>query len=268
MSLWIVSMALATEPGARVPGVSPAGVALRSELVLTWAEVGFRAAGPESPAVGADLLAVGPAGSWAVYSPVGRRIVTATSAWSVSGADALAFTDAGLLVVMDDRARSLVVYGEDGEILGRRGFPDIVPHGGALAVVGSLLVSVDVFGNGHPLASVNESGVLVPPSKNTLRAPTRRVVTSGTSVLVDGRRVASVGERGGARLLGDWLLVESVSQGDVSRVAIPLEGGETLNLPVRGRLYAPTVDASAAPDGTFGWMDPQPDGLHVVVVTP
>lgn len=267
MALWMVSMALAAEPiVVTAGGGGPAP--LRSEVVLTWAEVGLRPAVPESPAIGPNLFAVGPAGSWAVYSPVGKRILTATSAWPVPGADGLAFTESGMVVVMDDRARTVRVFGEDGEIFDTLPFPDIVPVGGTLAVVGVSVLSVDAFGNGHPLATVDDRGTLRAPTKTTLVAPSRRVTRSGASVVVDGRTVATVSGKGGARLLGDWLLVETLGESGASRAAIPLDGGAALTLPVRGRLYAPTQDASAASDGSFGWIDPRTDGLHVVVVTP
>lgn len=267
MALWMVSMALSAEPIV-VTTASGGPAPLRSEVVLSWAEVGLRPAVPESPAIGPNLFAVGPAGSWAVYSPVGHRILTATSAWPVSGADGLAFTESGMVVVMDDRARVVRIFGEDGEIFDSLAFPAIVPAGGTLALRGATILSIDAFGNGHPLATVDDRGALRAPTKTTLVAPSRRVTRSGASVVVDGRTVATVAGKGGARLLGDWLLVESLGDNGASRAAIPLDGGAALTLPVRGRLYAPAQDASAASDGSFGWMDPRTDGLHVVVVTP
>lgn len=271
MSVWMVSMALAAEPVVVAVGTSDpdAPGPIRSEVVLAWGVVGLRDAEPESPAIGPDNLAVGPDGVAAVYDPLGRRVlVVGGAAFRVPGADGLAFTARGVLLVLDDAARTLRAYRADGALIDEEPLPGVVPPGGALRVEGTVVTSVDVFGNGHPLATVSDNGGLTRPSAPSLVPPPRRVVRSGASVLVDGRPVATFGGRGGARLLGDWLLVEAVADGAVSRRAIPLEGGEPVELPAAGRLYAPAQDVAVAPDGDLAWIDPRVDGLWLVRVTP
>lgn len=269
MPLWLVPLSLAAEPVV-VGTADPRGPApLRVEVVLSWGDVGFAAAAEESPAIGPDILALGPDGAAAVYDPLGRRVIVAgEGAFDVAGADGLAFTAAGVLLVMDGSARVLRAYDTGGALLDEQGFPGVVPPGGTLSVEGAVVVSVDVFGNGHPLATVTSAGALTAPKGPSLLAPSRRVMRSGTSIVVDGQSVATVGERGGGKLFGDWLLVESVERGSVSRVAIPLEGGVSVALPVRGRLYAPAQGVAVGPDGELGWLDPRADGLHIVRVAP
>lgn len=279
MPLWLVPLsitplALAAEP-VLVGGPNPGGPAPSTvEIVLSWAEVGLRPAVPESPAIGPDLLALGPEGAAAVYDPLGRRVVVVGGrAFPVAGADGLAFTAAGVLLVMDGTARTLRAYDTDGALLDEQAFPGLVPPGGTLSVTGgafdtSAVLSVDAFGNGHPLAAVSAAGALSAPTGAALVPPTRRVVRTGTSLLVDGARVATLDGRGGGRLFGDWLLVEAMNDGAVSRTAIPLDGGAAVTLPVRGRVYAPSQDVAVGPDGSLGFLDPRADGLYVVRVAP
>ncbi|MFN7143623.1 MAG: hypothetical protein ACK4YP_07610 [Myxococcota bacterium] len=269
MSLWIVSMALAGEPVV-VGGPEPIAPALqRSEIVLAWGEVGLRPAVPESPAIGPDRLAVGPDGRSAVYDPLGKRVlVVGGASIPVPAADGLAFTAAGILLVMDDRARLLRAYRDTGAFVAELPFPGVVPPGGTLAVDGASVLSVDVFGNGHPLATVSTSGALQAPSGPALVPAARKVVRNGTSLVVDGRAVATVEGRAGGRLVGDWLIVEAMDDGAVTRAAIPLDGGSPVSLPVRGRLYAPAQDVAVGPDGDLAWLDPRADGLHLVRVSP
>lgn len=270
MPVWMVSIALAAEPVVVVGTSDPdAPGPIRSEVVLEWDVVGLRDAQPESPAIGPDHLALGPDGVAAVYDPLGKRIfVVGGSAFRVPGADGLAFTARGVLLVLDDSARRLRAYRADGALLDEEALPGVVPPGGALRVEGTVVTSVDVFGNGHPLATVSDNGALTRPSAPSLVPPARRVVRSGSSVVVDGRTVATFTGRGGARLVGDWLLVEAVDDGAVTRRAIPLDGGDAVELPAAGRLYAPAQDVAVAPDGDLAWIDPRVDGLWLVRVTP
>jgi hypothetical protein len=45
-------------------------------------------------------------------------------------------------------------------------------------------------------------------------------------------------------------------------------GGAQVSLPVAGRLYAPTQDLAAGPEGSLVVMDPRADGLHIWTVLP
>ncbi|MDP2315190.1 MAG: hypothetical protein Q8P41_19985 [Pseudomonadota bacterium] len=274
MPLWLVPLSLtpmsfAAEPVLVGSPQSRVPAAITVEVVLSWNEVGFRSAAPESPAIGPDLLALGPDGAAAVYDPIDRAVVVVGGkSFPVAGADGLAFTAAGVLLVMDNAARTLRAYDRGGALLDEQAFPGLVPTGGYLAVSGAAVLSVDAFGNGHPLAVVSTAGVLSAPKGAALVPPARRLVRTGSSLLVDGTAIATFTGRGGGRLFGDWLLVEAMNDGTVSRTAIPLDGGPTVSLPVRGRVYAPSQDVAVAPDGALGFLDPQPDGLHVVRVAP
>lgn len=274
MPLWLVPFSLtpfvwATEPVlAQGPDpVSPASISL--EIVLPWDQVGLRPAVPESPAIGPDLFALGPYGAAAVYDPVGRRVVLESGrSFPVAGADGLAFTGTNVILVMDGASRVLRAYEPDGTLLDEQGLPGIAPPGGSLSVRSSLVLSIDVFGNGHPIATVSVSGALSAPKGPFLVPPAHTLVRAGASLLVDGAPVATLTGRGGGRLYGTWLLVEDMNDGAVSRTAIPLGGGASVTLPARGRVYTPSQDVSVAPDGSLGYLDPQADGLHVVRVSP
>jgi hypothetical protein len=268
MPLWLVPLSFASEPVV-VGGPDPRNPApVTVEVVLSWAEVGLLAARPESPAIGPDLLALGPYDAAAVYDPLRRRVLYVNGpSFSVPGADGLAFTSAGILLVMDGSARTLRTYDQDGVLVDEQPFPGIVPPGGNLAVDEPLVLAIDPFGNGHPLALVTLSGALSAPKSLSLVPPAHRVVRSGSSLLVDGATIATFEGRGGGRLLGDWLVVEAMNEGSVSRMAISLEGGLQVSLPVGGRLYAPAHDVAVGTDGGIGWLDPQSDGLHLVRVS-
>ncbi len=269
MPLWMVSIALATEPIVIGESDPDAPSLQRTEVVLSWSEVGLRPAAPESPAIGPDHFAVGPRGVSAVYDSLHKRVVVLGGAsFPVAASDGLAFTAAGVLLVLDDRSRTLRAYGTNGALLDSSAYPGVVPPGGWLRVEGAVVASVDVFGNGHPLATVSANGALTAPTAPGLVPAARRVTRSGSALVVDGRTVALVEGRGGARLLGDWLVVEAMDDGAVTRSAIPLDGGETVSLPVRGRLYAPAQDIAVGPEGDLAWIDPRADGLHLVRVAP
>lgn len=270
MALLLVPLSFAAEPIVVGGGGGPDVGGLREERLVGWDQVGFVPSRPESPAMGPDRLALGPGGAAAVFDPVSHRVlVIGGGSFAVTGLDGLAFTSSGVILVMDDGARRLTAWDPSGALLDQRAFPGLVPPGGTLVVDGDLALSRDVFGNDHPLATVGSSGALTAPDAAALLAAPRVVQRVGTQIRVDGVTVAEVsGERGGARLLGDWLIVESLAAGVVTRAAISLDGGTRVNLPARGRLYAPTEDVAVSPEGELGWIDPRTDGLHLVRVTP
>ncbi len=293
MPLWLIPLSLAADPGTPAPGpleIGPGvsdpgtiGDGRRTEIVLSWASVGFAPAVPESPAIGPDLLALGPNGLAAVYDPLGKRVIVVGGAtFAVPAADDLAFTAGATLLVLNDRARTLRAYTPAGDLLGERALPGLVPPGGFLGLDGETVCSVDVFGGCHPLAVVRGDPLAVvrgdplgAPSGPALRPAARRMEKQGDALLVDGERVVTGIGRGGGRLLGDWLIVETMDEGTVTRSAVPVSRGraapvveDAIPLPVRGRLYAPARDVSVAPDGSLGWIDPRADGLHLVRVAP
>jgi hypothetical protein len=269
MPFWLVPLTFAGEPvvvGSPDPR-APSG--LRGEVVLPWSVVGLEPKATDAPAIGPDFLTLGPDGLAAVYDPLGKRvIVVGEGAFPVPAATDLAFTDDGVLLVLDDSARSLRAYDIDGALLGERPFPAIVPAGGSLGIDGVTACSVDVFGNCHALATLAPGGALDVVHGPSLRAPARQLVRDGATLRVDGKAVVTLPVRGGGRLLGDWLLVETMDDGTASRRALPVDGGAAVTLPVRGRVYTPQRDVAVGPDGDLGWLDPRADGLHLVRVSP
>ncbi len=268
MQFLLLAQALGAAP-APMGSVGDASALHRTDVVIPWSQLAFEPARPESPAMGPDLLAVGSGGVTAVFDAADDRVsVTGGAAFAVGRADGLAFDTAGHIVVLDDGAREVRVYSAGGSRLDRMALPGVAPAGGTLLVQGESIVSVDLFGNGHPLAIVARTGMLSPVDGVELLAPTHRVTRNGGTISVDGRAVVTRTGRVGARSLGGWLLVEAMNEGTVTREAFRLANGASVTLPVRGRRYAPTLDVVSAPDDTLAWMDPRDDGLHVVTVTP
>lgn len=270
MSFLLLLPTFAAEP-AHAGGVGDGAGMHRNEVVIPWSALAFQAARTESPAVGPDLLAVGTRARVAMYDAVDDSVTIVgapVAPFSVGHADGLAVSNAGQVVVLDDSAREVRVYAADGGRVSAMGLPGVVPADGTLAIDGQTLLSVDIFGNGHRIATLSVSGELGKTTGPAMQVPTHDIRRSGGTISVDGREVATRTGRVGARSLGRWLLVEAMDEGTVTRDAILLSDGTTVSVPVRGRMYAPRLDIASAGDGTLAWMDPRDDGLHVVTVTP
>jgi hypothetical protein len=245
----------------------------RTSVVLRVrnAEFGFVPKGPEQPAIGPSAVAAGPHGA-ALIDPVERRLLL------VEGGQV---TPVPLPVVPDAIAagpdgrwyalvgRSLWILGADGERLEERPLPDLVPTGVTLAVDGAWVSAVDAFGNLRPLIGVDGSawtgGALVEPQR-VVRKVAGGLEVDGAFVPVEGKRVAG-------KLLGDWLIAESVSTGDagaleVQRWGMHLRTGSRIAIPTRGRRWVPDHDLSVDPSGALWILSPTPEGLDLVQVQP
>ncbi|MES2642451.1 MAG: hypothetical protein V4850_23410 [Myxococcota bacterium] len=268
MPLWLVALSYGAEPivVGSVPDTT-IDVAVSVEVVVPWSEAGLVPARAESPPIGPDLLAMGPDGEVAFYDPVHASVViVGMGSFPVAGVDDLLFTPSGTLLVLS--GGFLSAYDASGVLVERRALPGMVPPGGALGLDGSVVCSLDLFGGCHTIAIMTGGGGLASYDGPSLRPPTRVVRRVGDALFVNDRRIATLAGRGGGRLLGDWLLVEEMDDGTVSRRAVSLRDGAEVALPVEGRLYAPSRDVACAPDGTLGWIDPRADGLHIAQVTP
>lgn len=254
---------------------------------IPWSDLVLVAAMPESPALGPDLLAAGPEGQIALWNPAAAQIHVypsldavragdAASSFAVPAADALAWTDAGVLV-LDDGRRRLDLYATTGQLVDSVTLPGLVPPGCQLDVDGDVVRAVDLFSNRRGIATISSSG-LAPAPGGALQGPSlvvrwdqeSRVLTAGDRELTlphalkaSGRIQSSGADR--------WLIIEAVvgdSPVRVSRQALSLRTGKVVDLPVTGRLYAPGSDLSVDGRGHLVWMAPMADGLHVGEVTP
>lgn len=262
--LLLLSATFASEPGASLPSLpaGPPGVAV--EVVVPWSVAGLVPAGPEQPAFGPDRLAIGPDGAWAAMSVPRARVIGSFGELPVAGADALAFTEDGDLLVLAGRrlTRYAVSPGSAAPVAGVD-LPGLVPPGVGLSVEGEEVVGVDVFGNLHPVARAVAGGGLAPPEDAALRPGPAVRRTAAGEVTRDGEPVA----RGAlaARPVGACVLVERGVRGAVTARELVC-AGRVWALPLDG-VYRPFAGVAAWED-VVAWLDPRADGLHVTRVSP
>jgi hypothetical protein len=269
----LISASLAGAPSTLgAPGAgAPASGEDRVELVLPWGSVGLSPALPEQAAFGPDLLALGPDGAWAVWDPVHAEVHGSFGRLSLPAATGLAFTAEGDLLVLHDGARELRRFrGLNEQARGR--IDDLCPIGGELVVAGDEALVVDAFGNAHPAATL-PSGGLGPARRPLLRPPAHRATLRQGRLALDGQPLNLGADVVAVRVLGDHLLVEHGARGAVThRGLYPLRPiaspAAELRLPGPSAVYAPAAAIAVGPDGEVGWLDPQPDGLHIVRVRP
>lgn len=253
--------------------------ALGATRTASWSfqQVGYVPAGPERLARGPERLASGPDGLVAFWDPVHNEIrvlshLEDTSRFSVPRLDGLAFAGDGRLVVLDHATRTVTLWSTDGRAFDAAAVPDLVPPGGLLVLSGDEVLSEDVFGNRHRVARI-EGDTLRAPEGRSVVEPPHTVRWQGDHVLVDDVSVSiEPAMTGGARLLGDrWLVVDRVVHDHpiaVQRQAIDLAGGQTVELPVDGRAWVPRQDVAVDDQGRLLYLDPRPNGLVLVEVTP
>ncbi len=243
----------------------------RVETVLPWGSVGLSPALPEQAAFGPDQLALGPDGAWALWDPVRAEVHGSFGRLSLPAVTGLAFTVEGDLLVLHDGVRELRRFrGLTEQARGR--IDDLCPIGGTLVVVGDEALVIDAFGNAHPAATLTLGG-LGPARRPLLRPPAHRATLRQGRLDVDGRALDLGADVVAARVLGDHLLIEHGARGAVThRGLYPLRPTASpaaeLRLPGPSAVYAPAAAIAVGPDGEVGWLDPQPDGLHIVRVRP
>jgi hypothetical protein len=261
--------------------LSSAGDALAIEIeeaTLSWNEVASTPPGRDRPAMGPDRLAVGPDGELAWWNPASRRVE-----WRQAGgvlrlevgaaAEGLCFLPTGELLVLAANRR-LLRYGRGGALEQRMELPERTPTGVELAVWQDRVVGVDRFGNGHGVARWSGAGLQPWEGRSILDNPhpvRRSRDEAGVTIDWEGgqHRVPGALEASG-RDIGGWLVVDAVVDDrpiHVQRLVFSAEGAQ-VSLPVAGRLYAPTQDLAAGPDGRLVVMDPRADGLHIWTVRP
>lgn len=254
----MVAYALASEPGPGGVEVHPSLPPLATQIVLRWEDVGFSEAQPDAAAFGPEHLALGPDGRWALWDPVKLQVIGDAGVILADHADALAFGADGDLWVLDETRRTLSRWSGT-ERVDTWPVDRLCPSGVRLVVDGDEPRGIDLFGNSRRLVE-----------GEALRPPAHVARKDGAGLVVDGERLSVPADLLGARILGDWVVVEAGRPGAVRlRQAISLTTGKVVTLPGRaGQRYRSAYDLAAAPDGSFGWIDPQADGLHLHRVSP
>ena len=256
----------------------PVDAPISESWTLPWSEVGFVAAAAESMAMGPDRLSAGPDGAITLYDPVERSLITVVEGQVVrrqpTGAiDDLLHSPQGLLLTVDHSGRTLRSPSA------RLRLPPLAPSHGQLDQVGDQVLLRDLFGNGHPIATLAPDGALSAPRDQALVAPACELRWSPPQLFACGQTLrlpaavkasGQLFEGGGQR----WLLVEAVSQpGGLGPIAVErwaqnLDSGVVAALPTEGRLYAPSDDLAVDGDGAFVWMSPVAAGLRITRVSP
>lgn len=258
LGMLMVAFALASEPGPGGIEVHPSLPPLEAEVVLGWDEVGLADAREDAPAFGPEHLAIGPGGRWALWDPVRLRVIGDAGELLVDHADSLAFGADGDLWVLDETRRQLSRWSGVDKV-GAWSMDRLCPTGVDLVIDGDEPRGIDIFGNSRRLVA-----------GETLRAPEHVAKRTGATLTVDGRVLAAPADVLGAKLLGDWVVIEAGRPGAVRlRQAVSLTSGKVVTLPGRaGQVYRAADDVAVAPDGAIGWIDPQADGLHLRRVSP
>ncbi len=255
----LLSLCLAAEPGVSFPPLPTGRPGVPVELVLSWTDVRFRPAGPESAAYGPDMLAIGPDGAWAVVDAGGRRLLGSFGVLLIGAVDGVAFAADGDLLV---QSHGVVLRYADGVEVGKVSVPPLVPGGARLLSEGEDVYARDVFGNDHPVARAPTVGGLEPALARgfapgpVVRRSERGVVTRDGEVVVSGALAA--------RPVGACTLVEYGVRGAVSARELRCDDG-AYDLPVDG-LYRPYAGVAAS-GADVAWLDPRADGLHLVRVS-
>ena len=250
------------------------------ETALSYDVVGFDVGDVDEAPRGGELLCAGPGERLALYNPIQAQVLLLDAARDVAAVidvdhvGSMAFDAAGRLVVYAPHTRQLTLFAPDGQLLSSAALPDIVPPGGTVVAADATVFIADVFGNLHRAARLAE-GQLLPPQGPTLVQGGGRVRWSGDTrtMTVDGVEWPLPDAlKASGRLVGsDWLLVDEVRADApivATRTAILRETGAAYSLPVEARAYVPRADVVADEAGRLLFLDPRPDALYLVEVTP
>ncbi len=253
------------------------GASTTVEASLTWDQVGLALGGEDAIAQGVEHLVAGPDGLLALYDSVLREVVVLDGgevAWSfpVRLTTDLVFTATGELATIDTPAREVALWSVDGVELARVALPALVPTHVSLAIDGTELVGVDLFGNHHAVAGLDH-GELVPSAR-----PPLEEIASEVSWIPESRTMVSEGfslelpeaVKASGQRQGDWLVVDAVKPGagpiQVSHTAWHVPTGQSVELPM-DRLYAPRGEITHQA-GDLLVLVPRLDGPQVLRVSP
>ncbi len=250
------------------------GASQRS-AVLPWSEIGLEPARQEAPAQGPEHISAGPDGLLALYDSVRREVLLLQDgapllSFPVRHASDLLLTARGVLL-LDGAARELQLWSLQGAPLGSQALPALAPSGVTLALEGDQVYAADIFANRHPVATLLQ-GDLGAPAQGGLREPAQDVRwEDGVMRSEDLRIPLPQAIKASGQRFGDWLIVDAVvaeAPLKLTRQAWHAPTGQSVELPVEGRLYAPRGDAAATPEGELVLLVPRAEGLELLWVTP
>ncbi len=250
--------------------------ALQAEpTLLDWAHFGLTDARPDAQARGPELLRAGPGDRLLLYDGVQREVVVLEGrqpavSFPVQHVSDLRAVEDGI-VVLDHSQRQVSLWSLDGRLRSMRTLPDLVPTAVTLAVEGDQVLARDIFGHGHPAATL-EDGELEAPMAQGLQQRAGLVSWDGEVMRTEGLELGLPDAlKASGQRVGDWLVVDAVV-GDaplkVERAAWHVPSGESHPLPVEGRLYAPRSDLAATAAGDLVVLVPRDEGLELLVVSP
>ena len=242
---------------------------------VSWSQLGHTAAVEDAQPRGPGLLRAGADGRLLLYDGVRREVVILEGdrpalAFPVRHASDLAFVDDGVLV-LDHAARSVSLWSLDGTQRSQRELGPLVPTSVGLRVEGDQVLARDVFGNGHPAATLR-GGELEAPVARGLQQRAGAGGWDAGVMRTEGLQLElpHALEASGQRF-GDWLVVDVVVADApiaVERTAWHIPSRQAFELPVEGRLYAPRGDVAATPEGDLVVIVPRDRGLEILRVSP
>jgi len=261
--MWALTTAFA---GAATPG--------REEVVLPYEVWGVFSGAPEEKSFGPDHLAVGPNGLSMWVDPTRSQVVVfrdlaVESAFLAWGLDDVAFSADGDVLLL--KGRTLELVSTTGFLIAQLPVHELIPTSVTLAVEGSHVFAVDVFGNQHSLAEVGNAGLGLPHGRRLRPDPAQ--VRRGIGIVEQGSWWFPVVDtkKIGVRAIDSAQVVvvdtlEDTSPLRVTREIVTPNARWTLN--VGARLYDPVDDIAVGPDGTLMWFEPLVDGIHLYRMKP
>jgi len=254
---------------------SPGWAASDEATLLDWSELGHTQALEDAQARGPGLLEAGADHRLALYDSVRREVVILeddrpSASFPVHHASDLLLLDHGVLV-LDHSARELSLWTFDGALRAQRRLPELVPTAVTMGLEGDQVLALDIFGHGHPAATLRE-GELQAPAARGLQLRHSPVLWDGATMSTDGLDLSLPDAlKASGQRFGDWLVVDEVV-GDapirVTRTAWHIPSHQAHPLPVDGRLYAPQGDLAATPEGELVVLVPRDEGLEILRVSP
>lgn len=254
---------------------SPAPALTPSTSAIDWSKLGHTEALEDAQPRGPGLLRAGPDGRLLLYDGVRREVVILEGdqpslAFPVRHASDLALLHDGVLV-LDHAARTVSLWSFEGTLRAQRELGPLVPTSVRLQLDGDQVLARDIFGHGHPAATLRD-GELEAPVAQGLQERPGAVQWEGGVMQTEGLQLElpQALEASGQRF-GDWLVVDVVvaeAPIAVERTAWHIPSHQSFDLPVEGRLYAPRGDVAATPEGDLVVIVPWDWGLEILRVSP